>query len=113
MSPDTGTIALTGDSIKQTAIVVFAPSSVRTISWNGQSLETIRTQHGSLTATIAGPDTAGLSLPQLGPWKVQDSLPERLPNYSDSGPAWVGKCMPNPKHWGPFARIPADLLYSC
>jgi len=93
LSPDARTITLIGDSVNTTTIEVFAPESVQTISWNGASLETARTSYGSLTARLGGPNTEGFSLPQFGPWKVHDCLPERLPSYDDSGPAWVGECI--------------------
>ena len=93
LSPDGQKIELIGDSLNTTVIEVFAPKLVSTISWNGESLKTAKTSYGSLTARLAGPNVEALSLPKLGPWKVQESLPERLLSYDDSGPAWIGKCM--------------------
>ena len=89
ISADGATVELTGDSTNATTMEVFAPQSIQTVSWNGKSLATTQTSYGSLAAQIAGPSTSSFSPPQLGPWKVQDSLPERLPSYDDSGPAWV------------------------
>ncbi|KKY28421.1 putative beta-galactosidase b [Phaeomoniella chlamydospora] len=80
-------IKITGDSNSATQIEVFAPNSVKSISWNGKALSTTQTHYGSLTSKIPGP--SNFSVPQLGPWKVHDSLPEQFANYSDSGPAWV------------------------
>jgi hypothetical protein len=48
------------------------------------------TPSGSLTGNINAPDSSKLVLPALATWKAHDSLPERLPNYDDSGAAWVG-----------------------
>ncbi|TKA81502.1 hypothetical protein B0A49_00554 [Cryomyces minteri] len=109
MSSDAQTIELTGDYTNATAVEVFAAESVNTISWNGQSLKTTKTQYGSLTAQVAAPDTKGFSLPALGPWKVHDSLPERLPSYSDSGPAWVAASHMTTTNPSPPATLP--VLY--
>ena len=50
-------------------------------------MKTQKTPYGSLKAKIAGP--VNFDAPNLGNWKVQDSLPERWLNYSDTGAAWV------------------------
>ncbi|KAI9739337.1 MAG: hypothetical protein M1834_007550 [Cirrosporium novae-zelandiae] len=83
------TIALTGDSSNTTAVTVFAPSNVGSISWNGKLLSTKRTGYGALIATIPAISTTSINLPALDNWKAHDSLPERLETYDDSGPAWV------------------------
>ncbi|KAF2189832.1 glycoside hydrolase family 35 protein [Zopfia rhizophila CBS 207.26] len=88
-SSDEGkTLALTGDSAITTAIEVFASRSVRTLTWNGKNLNTSRTEYGSLTAHIQGVSHI-IKLPPLDTWKVHDSLSEALPDYDDSGIAWV------------------------
>ena len=89
ISADGKTVELIGDSTNTTTLSVFASQTVQTISWNGKSLATTKTSYGSLTAQLASPALSTFSPPTLGPWKVHDSLPERLPSYSDSGPAWV------------------------
>lgn len=85
---DGKTVAISGDSTNATLIEVFASKSVKTISWNGKALKMTKTSYGSLTASWSRP-TVSFSPPELGPLKVQDSLPERLTSYDDSGPAWV------------------------
>jgi hypothetical protein len=82
------TVALTGDIINSTAIEVFAPNVVKSVSWNGRQLRVLKTSYGSLQATLPKPDS--IRLPDLNSWKFNDSLPERFPEYSDSGIAWVG-----------------------
>ncbi|KAJ9496379.1 hypothetical protein H2202_008042 [Exophiala xenobiotica] len=81
------TLALTGDIDSVTEVEIFAPKSVQSVSWNGKCLNTTVTAYGSLVGQLAAP--AGFVVPPFGPWKVHDSLPERLTNYSDAGPAWV------------------------
>jgi hypothetical protein len=80
-------IALTGDYDTTTTLEVFTEGGVDHISWNGKPLEIRKTQYGSLKATIEGP--VEFNVPTFGQWKMQDSLPERFLNYSDSGLAWV------------------------
>jgi hypothetical protein len=74
--------------VNSTTIEVFACASEQTLSWNGKKLQTSRTRYGSLKATIAAFNTS-IHVPLLGNWKVQDTLPEKLPSYNDSGAAWV------------------------
>lgn len=89
ISADGETVAISGDSTNATLIEVFAPKSVKMISWNGKALlKAAKTSYGSLTASGSGL-AASFSPPELGPRKVQDSLPERFTSYNDSDPAWV------------------------
>jgi beta-galactosidase GanA len=88
ISLESHTLALKGDVANATVIEVFASKSVKSLIWNGKPLRTSRTPHGSLTASISGFKGA-INLPSLDSWKVQDSLPERLPGYDDSGIAWI------------------------
>ena len=91
LSSDGKMIQLTGDIDSTTTISAWGPKLVSVISWNGVNLPTTRTASGSLTATVAAPNSGLVKLPTLTSWKARDSLPERLENYNDSGVAWVGK----------------------
>ncbi|KAL2847768.1 glycoside hydrolase superfamily [Aspergillus pseudoustus] len=84
---DHRTISLRGDSDKATDIEVFTESRIHTIRWNGKTLKTKTTKYNTLKARIDGP--GDFATPRVQGWKVQDSLPERIGNYSDSGPAWA------------------------
>ncbi|KAK0727558.1 glycoside hydrolase superfamily [Lasiosphaeria miniovina] len=86
-SLESDTIRIFGDSNGTTPIEVFTTAATSKIQWNGKDLATTRTGHGTLQATI--PPPAAFALPKLGPWKSQDGLPERRPDYSDSSLAWV------------------------
>ena len=88
MSSSRRTLELTGDVVNSTSIEVFAPSSVRTVTWNGQSLRTQKTSYGSFKSSLKAPASKSFKAPQVGTWKMKDSLPEREPTYDDSGPAW-------------------------
>ncbi|WPH04809.1 beta-galactosidase [Acrodontium crateriforme] len=80
-------LQLTGDVNCTTTIEAYAPKQANTISWNGQRLQTVATEYGSLKAQVAGPKT--VKLPALTEWKFADSLPEKEMNYDASGPAWI------------------------
>lgn len=82
-------LAVTGDIINATTLEVFAPKAVKSITWNGKTLKTQRTEYGSLKGSIAAPKA--VTLPSFKSWKSKDSLPERLADYDDAGAAWVGK----------------------
>lgn len=91
LSSDGETIQLTGDIDIATTVSVWGPKGVSIISWNGVNLPTTKIASGSLTATVTAPNSSQVKLPSLTSWKAQDSLPERLENYNDSGVAWIGK----------------------
>jgi hypothetical protein len=81
-------LALKGDILNSTSVEVFACAGAETLSWNGNKLATSRTAYGSLKATVTA-FNGTIQLPSLDSWKVQDTLPEKLPSYNDSGAAWV------------------------
>ncbi|KAF4920528.1 putative beta-galactosidase B [Colletotrichum viniferum] len=97
-------IAITGDTIDDAQLEVFAPSNVKKVTWNGKPVDTKPTRHGSLIGRIQGPPK--IELPSLGPWKVQDSLPEVLVDYSDDGVAWVNADHQTTKNSKNDATIP-------
>ena len=82
-------LALTGDNTDKTVLEVFAPKNVKSVTWNGKTVHVERTAYGSLKGSVEAPKT--IKLPSFGSWKSNDSLPERLASYDDSGAAWVGK----------------------
>ncbi|KAF9887419.1 hypothetical protein FE257_010274 [Aspergillus nanangensis] len=104
------TLALRGDSLNETAVEVFAPKHVNKLTWNGKRLRVARTAYGSLTATLAPPPA--VSIPSLAKavWRAKDSLPERLPSYDDSGPAWVDANHMTTQNPSPPATLP--VLYA-
>jgi hypothetical protein len=82
-------LAITGDVINATSLEVFAPESVKSITWNGKNISTRSTEYGSLKTSLKAPTS--VTLPAISSWKSNDSLPERFTAYDDSGDAWVGK----------------------
>ncbi|KAK4150853.1 glycoside hydrolase superfamily [Chaetomidium leptoderma] len=95
------TISIQGDANTTNPLEVFTASHITQIQWKGIDLPTTKTNHSTLAATIPGPSPSSSSFPapQITNWKSHDSLPERLPSYSDAGPAWVlanDSTTPNP-----------------
>ncbi|HUN31662.1 MAG TPA: beta-galactosidase [Trebonia sp.] len=77
------TLALTGDTSKPGELSVWAPATVRSVTWNGQLVRTTAGQDGSLNGTVGGP--APVSLPTLTNWKFASEAPEAQPGFNDSG----------------------------
>ncbi|KAF2639380.1 hypothetical protein P280DRAFT_454697 [Massarina eburnea CBS 473.64] len=91
-------VSLKGDINANTAVEVFASKRATSLTWNGKHIRTTKTPYGSLKATITSLNRT-IALPSLDSWQVQDSLPERLASYDDSGIAWVEadhETTPNP-----------------
>ncbi|KAK3297117.1 glycoside hydrolase superfamily [Chaetomium fimeti] len=85
---DNTTISLTGDTNRTIPLEVFTTSAITRIRWNGIDLPTTQTNHSTLVATIPAPPTS-YQPPQITAWKSRDSLPERLPSYTATSPAWT------------------------
>ncbi|RYP74313.1 hypothetical protein DL770_007623 [Monosporascus sp. CRB-9-2] len=84
---DGRTLHLTGDVANSTAISVFAPKSVRTITWNGKNLKIASHKDGVVTAEIKA--APSFKLPRLGGWKQTNGLPEIANDYDTTGEAWI------------------------
>ena len=88
---DGSTLALTGDLNATTPLQVWAPSSVGTLTWNGETVEASKSNEtGALEASLTLPDAlANIELPVLQDleWVCADSLPELAGDYDDS--AWT------------------------
>jgi hypothetical protein len=80
------TLALTGDTDAPGGLEVWAPQSVRAITWNGARIATKATAIGSLAAVqpLAGP--VDFPLPALTDWRMAKGSPETDPAFDDS--AW-------------------------
>ena len=83
---DDGQLLLSGDINATTTVeIISSPSTVQSISMNGQRLQTTRSTLGNIQATVLF-DEPNLQLPQLSSasWKSIDSLPEIQSTYDDS-----------------------------
>ncbi len=78
-----GTLALMGDTSVETPLEVWAPKSVRSISWNGVKVATRATPVGSRESTspLAGP--VQFALPALESWRMAAGSPEAAPAFDD------------------------------
>lgn len=79
-------LALTGDTAAPEPLEIFAPSAIRSVTWNGAKIATRVTPAGSLIAAqpIAGP--AVIALPALTDWRMARGSPETDPAFDDR--AW-------------------------
>jgi hypothetical protein len=80
------TLKLIGDTNSTVPLTVIAPSSVRSVTWNGAAVKTSASKAGvGLAGTLSGP-TSLSGLPKLSSasWKSADSLPEIAPGFDDS-----------------------------
>ncbi|KAK4246096.1 glycoside hydrolase superfamily [Corynascus novoguineensis] len=82
------TISLQGDFDAVTPLEVFTSSHITGIRWNDVDLPTTRSNHSTLVATVPAPPYF-YTPAKIVSWKYHDALPERFPNYTDTGPAWV------------------------
>ncbi|KAG8752322.1 hypothetical protein FRC11_008497, partial [Ceratobasidium sp. 423] len=84
------TLAITGDvkSGTTTELEVLAPSSVKSVTFNGKSIQVSKSALGTLKGSVATKDLTP-KLPSLKTlqWKCTDSLPEVAVGFDDS--KWV------------------------
>jgi beta-galactosidase GanA len=100
------TLALTGDTSRAGPIVVWAPSTVTRLSWNGAAVPTTRRADGSLAGRLGGP--AAPALPSLSRWRFRFETSEAQPGYDDS--AWT--LADHPVTTNPTAPVTTPVLYA-
>ncbi len=74
-----GVLNLTGDTDSKTNLVVFAPSTIGQIDWNGRL---ITSTGNPAQSTLPGPQA--VTLPTLTNWKFQAKSPESQPSFNDT-----------------------------
>lgn len=86
-----GTLDITGDTLADSPLRVWAPAGVRQLRWNGAPLAAASTAHddGASWATPAGTPLAGpaaVALPDLAalPWQRRSDSAEAQPGFDDS-----------------------------
>lgn len=79
-------LALEGDTETTSELEIWAPSSVRTISWNGKAIPVERTTLRSVRATASLDGPSKIELPNLArsTWKLHRGSPEAEPSFDDS-----------------------------
>jgi beta-galactosidase GanA len=75
------TLALTGDTSRASALSVWAPATVRSVTWNGSPVAVSSGADGSLSGTVPGP--APVTLPALTNWRFAPEAPEAQPGFND------------------------------
>ncbi|KAF7297228.1 Glycoside hydrolase family 35 protein [Mycena indigotica] len=85
------TLALKGDLNATVPLTVIAPPNVRSVTWNGASVQVTRgvsSTAGAFTGTLTPRDAIKqVTVPALTGWKYKDSLPEIALDYDDSD--WI------------------------
>lgn len=81
-------LSIYGDLDQETQVTVFAPESLKTITWNDKRVK-ITSQKGNLY-TIKLDKPSKFKLPSLERWKYTDSLPEIKTDYKTSSTTWTG-----------------------
>ncbi|MFE1030850.1 beta-galactosidase [Streptomyces sp. NPDC058807] len=82
---DGNTIRLTGDTVEECGLEVWAPPGITDVSWNGGPVRTRLGRAHSLYTTRSLPGVPELVLPALDGWRRRDENPESRPGYDDSG----------------------------
>ncbi|MBW3618543.1 MAG: beta-galactosidase, partial [Proteobacteria bacterium] len=82
------TLTLTGDTAAEEPLEVWAPPSVRRITWNGTAVATSASDGGGVVARRPLPGPALFQLPDLtrAVWRHRAGSPEAQPGFDDS--AW-------------------------
>ncbi|KAJ0144276.1 Rhamnogalacturonan acetylesterase [Fusarium oxysporum f. sp. albedinis] len=82
------TININGDWDEETTVEIWAPNTIRKVSFNGEKLQVTKSKYGSFIGTLPAPDITvesfTSSLPSLSHWKVSEGLPEVAADYDDS-----------------------------
>jgi Beta-galactosidase, domain 2/Beta-galactosidase, domain 3 len=87
-SVENSTLSFYGDTDQDTIIEIVASESLKTITWNDQTLELRSTSYGTWTSFIPGPST-NITLPDLSKasWKYSNASPETQLSFDDS--KWI------------------------
>ncbi|KAJ6612291.1 beta-galactosidase, domain 2-domain-containing protein [Mycena sp. CBHHK59/15] len=107
-------LALTGDLNTTVPLTVIAPSSVKSVAWNGANVKITAgvTTTGGFTGTLVPRSAVKfISAPKLSGWKFKDSLPEIGAAFDDSAWAVANHTTTNI----PFKPYYGDgrILYGC
>jgi beta-galactosidase GanA len=105
-SASDGRLNLTGDTSSSGPITAWAPSSITSMSWNGQRVRTSRGSDGSMSGTLPGP--AAANLPNLSGWHFRFETPEAQPFYNDS--SWT--LADHPTTTNPTPPVTTPVLYA-
>ncbi|GIJ92709.1 hypothetical protein Asppvi_001987 [Aspergillus pseudoviridinutans] len=79
------TLSLRGDLNSSTEVEIIAPQAIDQVEWNGNSIQTSRTSHGSLSGTLSFTNPT-ISLPNLSQltWRIPDDSKWTVANHTTS-----------------------------
>jgi beta-galactosidase GanA len=80
------TLALTGDTLRESELEIWAAADVRQVTWNGERVRTTKTSSGSLLAMDPLRGAQRYALPDLSKatWRYRRESPEAEPSFDDS-----------------------------
>lgn len=80
------TLALTGDTMRDSELEIWVATDVRQVTWNGERIRTARTPSGSLLAAQPLRGAQRYSIPDLSAamWRYRRESPEAEPAFDDS-----------------------------
>ncbi|AQS69763.1 beta-galactosidase [Streptomyces pactum] len=82
---DGATIRLTGDTVGEHGLEVWAPRGITHVTWNGDAVQASVGRAQSLMSVWPLPGVPELVLPALDGWRRRAENPESAPGYGDSG----------------------------
>ena len=112
------TLALRGDLERDVRLIVIGPSTIRSMTWNDETVfldwaaqSALTAQGGLIGDVYMRRVSTGISVPPLGNWRYADSLPEITRDFSDA--TWTvadyyTTNIPYPPHYGD-----GRILYGC
>ncbi|MBQ0830208.1 glycoside hydrolase family 35 protein [Streptomyces tagetis] len=81
---DGATLRLTGDTVDECPLEVWAPRGVTGVTWNGRPVRTTAGRAGSLRALHPLPGVREPELPALDDWRRRAENPESAPDHDDA-----------------------------
>ncbi|MDT0612056.1 beta-galactosidase [Streptomyces lancefieldiae] len=82
---DGATIRLTGDTVDEHELEVWAPRGITHVTWNGEAVQASVGRGLSLMTVWPLPGVTEPALPALDGWRRRTENPESRPGYDDSG----------------------------
>lgn len=82
---DGATIRLTGDTVEECGLQVWAPRGITHVTWNGDAVQASVGRAESLMAVWPLPGVSEPALPALDGWRRRGENFESAPGYGDSG----------------------------
>ncbi|MFI8945455.1 beta-galactosidase [Streptomyces sp. NPDC053750] len=82
---DGATIRLTGDTVEERELEVWAPRGITHVTWNGKAVQASFGRAQSVMTVWPLPGVPEVELPAPAGWRRRTENPESRPDYGDSG----------------------------